>query len=162
MLTAGLEGRRLLAIGVSGFSIANLIAALVSDDAGLLAARLLPALGAACVMPAASEYAAASSRPLRRGRALSTVTTGLTPAIVAGVPLGVVIGEGFSRRATFLAVAGLAAFSLTGILAGLPQQLPGVAPVEGERLVLAKRRDILSVLSASVLTVGVHLRSTVT
>jgi predicted MFS family arabinose efflux permease len=54
VLTAGLERRRLLAFGMSGFSIANLIAALAPGYAGLLAARLLLALSAACFMPAAS------------------------------------------------------------------------------------------------------------
>jgi predicted MFS family arabinose efflux permease len=154
VLTAGLERRRLLAIGMSGFSIANLVAALAPDYAGLLAARLLLALSAACFMPAASGYAAASGSRERRGRALSIVTTGLTLAIVAGVPLGVLIGEGFGWRVTFLAVAGLAAVSLIGVVAGLPQQLPRVAPGWDERLALAKRRDTLSALATSVLTVA--------
>jgi predicted MFS family arabinose efflux permease len=128
---------------MSGFSIANLVAALAPDYAGLLVARLLLALSAACFMPAASGYAAASGGPERRGRALSIVTTGLTLAIVAGVPLGVLIGEGFGWRVTFLAVAGLAALSLIGVVAGLPQQLPRVAPGWDERLALAKRPDTL-------------------
>jgi predicted MFS family arabinose efflux permease len=93
VLTAGLERQSLLAVGMSGFSVANLIAALAPNYGGLLAARLLLALSAACFMPAASGYAAASGSPERRGRALSIVTTGLTLAIVAGAPMGVLIGE---------------------------------------------------------------------
>lgn len=154
VLSAGLERRRLLAIGMSGFSIANVIAALSSDYVGLLVARLLLALSAACFMPAASGYAVASSRPEQRGRALSIVTTGLTLAIIAGVPLGVLIGDGFGWRTTFFAVAGLAAVSLIGIVAALPPQLPDAAPAWDERLALAKRWDTLSVLATSVLTVA--------
>jgi MFS transporter, DHA1 family, inner membrane transport protein len=71
-------------------------------------------------MPAASGYAAALSGQELRGRALSMVTNGLTLAIIAGVPLGVLVGEGFGWRATFLGVAGLAALSLIGIVVGLP------------------------------------------
>jgi MFS family permease len=41
VLTARLERRRLLAIAMAGFSIANLLAALAPGYAGLLAARLL-------------------------------------------------------------------------------------------------------------------------
>jgi predicted MFS family arabinose efflux permease len=39
VLTATLERRRLLAIAMAGFSIANLLAAVVSDFGGLLSAR---------------------------------------------------------------------------------------------------------------------------
>jgi predicted MFS family arabinose efflux permease len=71
-----------------------------------LAARLLLALSAASFMPTASGYAAALGGPERRGRALSTITNGLTLAIIAGVPLGVLVGQGFGWRATFFGVAG--------------------------------------------------------
>jgi MFS transporter, DHA1 family, inner membrane transport protein len=154
VLTAGLERRRLLAVAMAGFSIANLLAALAPSYAGLLAARLLLALSAASFMPVASGYAAALAGPERRGRALSMVTNGLTLAIIAGVPLGVLVGEGFGWRATFLGVAGLAALSLGGILARLPSQPPGTTASLGERLALAKRSDMLAVLATSVLTVA--------
>lgn len=93
VLTAGLERRRLLAVVISGFTLANLLAALAPGYFGLLAARLLPALSAASFMPAASGYAATLGGPERRGHALSMVTNGLTLAIIAGVPLGVLVGE---------------------------------------------------------------------
>jgi DHA1 family inner membrane transport protein len=82
------------------------------------------------------------------------VTNGLTLAIIAGVPLGVLVGEGFGWRATFLGVAGLAALSLGGILARLPSQPPGIIASLRERLALAKRSDMLAVLATSVLTVA--------
>jgi predicted MFS family arabinose efflux permease len=154
VLMAGLERRRLLAVAMGGFALANLLAALAPGYAGLLAARLLLALSAASFMPAASGYAAALGGPERRGRALSLVTNGLTLAIIAGVPLGVLVGEGFGWRATFLGVAGLAALSLLGILARLPRQPPGATASLGERLALAKRCDMLAVLTTSMLTVA--------
>jgi predicted MFS family arabinose efflux permease len=170
------------AIGTEGFMIAGLLPALARDlNVGVPAAghlvtafslayaigapvmavltpglerRRLLALSAATFMPAASGYAAALGGPERRGRALSAITTGLTLAIIAGVPLGVLVGQGFGWRATFFGVAGLAAFSLLGILTGLPRQPPGVTAGLGERLALAKRHDILAVLVTSVLTVA--------
>ncbi|WP_038932435.1 MFS transporter [Bradyrhizobium japonicum] len=154
MLTAGLERRRLLAIAMAGFSIANLLAALAPSYAELLIARLLLALSAASFMPAASGYAAALGGPERRGRALSTVTNGLTLAIIAGVPLGVLVGESFGWRATFLSVAGLATLSLLGILVGMPSQPPVSTAGLGERLALAKRPDTMAILATSVLTVS--------
>lgn len=149
VLTAGLERRRLLAVAMGGFTLANLLAALAPGYFGLLAARLLLALSAASFMPAASGYAATLGGPERRGRALSMVTNGLTLAIIAGVPLGVLVGEGFGWRATFLGVAGLAALSLLGILARLPRQPPRATATLGERLALAKRGDMLAVLATS-------------
>jgi hypothetical protein len=47
VLSTGLERRRLLSIGMTGFCIANLVAALAPDYYGLLTARLLLALSAA-------------------------------------------------------------------------------------------------------------------
>jgi predicted MFS family arabinose efflux permease len=154
VLTAHLERRRVLAIAIASFSVANLLAAMAPGYAALLAARLLLALSAASFMPAASGYAAALGGPERRGRALSMVTNGLTLAIVAGVPLGVLVGERFGWRATFLGVAGMAALSLLGILFGLPSQRPGITASLGERLALAKRPDVMTILATSVLTVA--------
>jgi predicted MFS family arabinose efflux permease len=90
----------------------------------------------------------------RQGRALSIVTNGLTLAIIAGVPLGVLMGENFGWRATFLCVAGLSALSLLGILVGLPSQLAGTTASLGERLALTKRPDIMAILATSALTVA--------
>ena len=154
VLTAGLERKRLLAVAMGGFALANLLAALAPGYAGLMGARLLLALSAASFMPAASGYAAGLGGPERHGRALSMVTGGLTVAIIAGVPLGVLLGDALGWRATFLGVGGMAAFSLVGILAWLPRQPPGVTASLGERMALAKRADILAVLATTVLTVA--------
>jgi predicted MFS family arabinose efflux permease len=151
VLTAGLERRRLLAGAMGSFALANLLAALAPSYGALLVARLLLALSAASFMPAASGYAAALGGQERRGRSLSAITTGLTVAIIAGVPLGVLVGQGFGWRVTFFGVAGLAALSLLGILARLPRQPLGVTAGLGERLALARRRDVLG---TSVLTVA--------
>jgi predicted MFS family arabinose efflux permease len=154
VLTAGLERKRLLAVAMGGFALANLLAALAPGYAGLMGARLLLALSAASFMPAAGGYAAGLGGPERQGRALSVVIGGLTVAIIAGVPLGVLLGDAFGWRATFLGVGGLAALSLVGILAWLPRQPPGTIASLGERMALAKRADVLAVLAASVLTVA--------
>jgi predicted MFS family arabinose efflux permease len=154
VLTAGMERRRLLAVAMGGFAMSNLLAALAPSYVALLAARLLLALSAASFMPAASGYAAALGGLGRHGRALSTITNGLTLAIIAGVPLGVLVGQNFGWRATFFGEAALAAFSLLGILMRLPRQCAGITPRLSERLALTKRRDILGVLVTSVLTVA--------
>jgi predicted MFS family arabinose efflux permease len=138
VLTAGLERKRLLAVAMGGFALANVLAALAPGYAWLMGARLLLALSAASFMPAAGGYAAGLAGPERQGRALSVVIGGLTVAIIAGVPLGVLLGDALGWRATFLGVAGMAAFSLLGILSWLPRQAPGVVASLGERMALAR------------------------
>ncbi|HTG21300.1 MAG TPA: MFS transporter [Reyranella sp.] len=154
VLTAGLERKRLLAVAMGGFALANLLAALAPGYAGLMGARLLLALCAASFMPAAGGYAAGLGGPERQGRALSMVIGGLTVAIIVGVPLGVLLGDALGWRATFLGVGGMAVFSLVGILSQLPRQPPSVMAGLGERMALARRADILSVLAVTVLTVA--------
>jgi MFS transporter, DHA1 family, inner membrane transport protein len=154
VLTASLERRSLLVAAMLCFGLGNAFAALTPNYIGLLLARLLLALSAAGFMPAASGYAAVLGGQERRGRALSLVTNGLTLAIIAGVPLGVLIGERFGWRVTFASVAGLALLSVVGILTLMPRQRPGTIPTLGERFALAKRPDVLAVLATSALTVA--------
>ncbi|WP_407179849.1 MFS transporter [Bradyrhizobium sp. STM 3562] len=154
VLTASFERRSLLIMAMLCFGLGNVLAGMTPNYIGLLAARLLLALSAAGFMPAASGYAAALGGQGRRGRALSMVTNGLTLAIIAGVPLGVLVGEGFGWRATFFSVAGLAVLSAIGMLTRMPGQRPGIIPTLGERFALAKRPDMLTLLATSLLTVA--------
>lgn len=154
VLTAGLERKRLLALAMAGFALANAAAALAPDYAALMAARLLLALSAATFMPAAGGYAAGLGGPQRHGRALAMVVGGLTVAIIAGVPIGVLLGDELGWRATFAAVGAMALLSLAGILLGLPSQPPAAVATLGERLALARRADVLAVLGVTVLTVA--------
>ena len=154
VLTASLERRSLLVAAMLCFGLANAFAAMTPNYIGLLLARLALAFSAASFMPAASGYAAAVGGSERRGRALSVVTNGLTLAIIAGVPLGVLIGARFGWRATFASVAGMAIVSLVGILTRMPRLQPGTIPTLAERFALAKRPDMLAVLATSVLTVA--------
>lgn len=154
VLTAGLERKRLLALAMSGFALANVAAALAPGYAALMAARLLLALSAATFMPAAGGYAAGLGGPERRGRALAMVVGGLTVAIIAGVPMGVLLGDALGWRATFAAVGAMALLSLAGILIGLPRQPPAAVATFAARLALARRADVLAVLGVTVLTVA--------
>jgi hypothetical protein len=139
---------------MAGFALANAAAALAPDYAALLGARLLLALSAATFMPAAGGYAAGLAGPQRHGRALAMVVGGLTLAIVAGVPLGVLVDDVLGWRATFATVGSIAVLSLVGIRVGLPRQPPAAIATLRKRLALARRADVLSVLAVTVLTVA--------
>src|SRR5688572_960315 len=92
-LTAGVERRRLLVTALAAFTAANLFAALAPNYVWLALARVLAAVSAAAFTPAAGGVAAATADPAQRGRALATVTGGLSVAIVVGVPAGTWIGS---------------------------------------------------------------------
>ncbi len=71
--------------------------------------------------------------------------TGLTVALVTGVPLGTFIGQHLGWRATFLAVAGLGVIALLGALLFVPRSVPQSAPssFHQQLAVLAQPRLLL-------------------
>lgn len=145
-------GRRRLLLGALGvFAVANLGAAFAPDYGTLAAARVLAALGAAAYTPAATVAAASLVAPERRGRALATVTAGMTMAILFGVPLGTLVGGVFGWRATFGLIAILTVIAAAGIAFWLPA-LP-TAPVVSlrARLALLADRQVAGLLVVTVL-----------
>jgi predicted MFS family arabinose efflux permease len=89
--------------------------------------------------------------PERRGRAVAFVTSGLTVATVIGVPLGTLVGNQISWRATFLMVAALGAFALLGILLRMPRNLPRNTATLSERLAVARHPRVLIALVVTAL-----------
>ncbi len=112
-----LPRRGLLVAALTGFAIANALAAVAPSFALLMVARVVAALAAALFTPTASALAAELAPPGRRGRALAAVAIGLTVAQVAGVPLGSLAGSLLGWRAT---VAVLGAAAAIGTRAALP------------------------------------------
>ncbi len=150
--TGGLDRRRLLMLSMGMFALGNLVAAMATSYGALLAARIALALAAGTYMPAASAYAAASAAPERRGRALSIIYTGLTFAVVIGVPLGIIVGDRFGWRVTFVGVAGLALVAVAGVWRLVRPIGAGTTVGLRERLAVARRPDVLSALALTTLT----------
>lgn len=119
-LTAAVPRRPLLVTAMAIFTAANVCAALAPGYVWLALARMLAAVSAAAYTPTAGAVAAMTAAPAQRGRALATVTGGLSVAAVIGVPVGTWIGSVFGWRMTFVFVAALAAVAVTGIAATLP------------------------------------------
>lgn len=136
--TARLDRRTLLSSGLAVFALFNAIAALAPSYAALMVARVLAAVVAASMTPAAFAAAAVLARPDRVGRAIGTVASGMTVALVAGVPLGTWLGAASGWRSTFWFVAGLAAAGCLAVLVFLPA-LP-----ESGRVRLARRIRLLA------------------
>ncbi|MDQ0469504.1 MFS transporter [Labrys wisconsinensis] len=152
--TASWERRTLLMTAIGVFALANFAAAAAPSFAALAAGRVLLALAAGAFMPTASAYAATAVAPDMRGRALAFVYSGMTIALVIGVPLGTAMAAHLGWRATF---AGVGVLSLV-VLAGIRLKLPPVAapPAAGlaERLAVARRPEVLAVIGLTVLVLA--------
>ncbi len=104
-----LPRRSLLLAGLVVMATGCLLSAMAPTYAGVLAARVLMALGAAAVGPVASGLGAGLVPPARQGHALAVVFGGMTLASVLGLPLTSWLGALLGWRAMFagLAVLGL-------------------------------------------------------
>lgn len=131
--TGRLSRRVLLVSTMAAFALANVIAAAMPNFAGLMVARVLLAMGAGLFVPNASAFAGALVPEAGRGRALAVVTSGLSLAIVFGVPLGAVVGASLGWRMTFVGVAALSVVAAIGLYVGLPRTLTSPVPVPGMR-----------------------------
>ncbi|MGW0480757.1 MFS transporter [Nonomuraea sp. NPDC003214] len=111
VVTASWPRRRLITGALLLFVAANWASALVSSYPVLMGLRVLAAVAAAAVMPAAYAIAASLAPEGRQGRYLALVMGGLTGSLVLGVPIGTWVGGAFGWQATFVlgGLLGLAA-----------------------------------------------------
>ena len=101
--------RLLLLCGLIVMATGCLLSAMAPTYAGVVAARVLMALGAAAVGPVASGLGAGRVPPDRQGHALAVVFGGMTLASVLGLPLTAWLGALLGWRWMF---GGLAMLSL--------------------------------------------------
>jgi predicted MFS family arabinose efflux permease len=149
--TGRFDRKKVLLWSILSFGIANVLAAIAPSYGWLVASRILLGLAAGTFFPTASGYAAMAVAPALRGRALALIYSGLTIATIVGVPLGTAVAARLGWPATFIGVAVLSAIALVGIAAGLPRvPSPPVASL-ADRLNVAARSDMLSVLVLTVI-----------
>ncbi|WP_394360042.1 MFS transporter [Amycolatopsis sp. SB7-3] len=147
--TGRLDRRWVLGAGMVLFTIGMAGQALGESFAVVAVARVLAALGAAAFQSNAYVLAGALASDERRGRALATVSNGMSVSMVLGVPIGVLAGTWFGWRAVMW---GIGAVALIVML--LVPLLPGVRmPTVSlrDRLAVVARPPIARVLGVSVL-----------
>ena len=125
VLLARLPLRPVLSAALAVFTLANLAVVWVEGYPALAALRVVAALAGAAVLPAALAAATTRAPRERRGRYLAAVMTGLTAAVLLGVPAGTWIGAAFGWRAAFVFCGLLGALALVSVARSLPS--PGVA-----------------------------------
>ncbi len=99
-LIGAVARRRLLIVSLAVFAAANVAVVVLSSIGPLLASRVVAVCAAAVFTPTMAVVAAIMAAPEKRGRALATVTGGLTIALAFGIPLGTLVGECFGWRAS--------------------------------------------------------------
>ncbi len=139
--------RKPLLLGLMGVFVAgNLLAGVSPNYETLLMARVLSAFAHGVFFSVGSTIAADLVPEDKRASAIAMMFSGLTIAIVTGVPLGTWIGQNFGWRATFLAVSALGVIGGLGVAALVPARLsqPPAAGLGAQLGVLAKPRLLLA------------------
>ncbi|WP_298924662.1 MFS transporter [uncultured Ramlibacter sp.] len=131
VLTAltGKVPRKWLMLGLMAlFTAGNLLAWQAPGYTSLVAARVLTGLAHGVFFSIGSTIATGLVPKDKAASAIATMFTGLTVALVTGVPLGTFIGQHFGWRETFLAVAGLGVLAFLGTLLFVPRGIAHKAP----------------------------------
>lgn len=127
VLTAltGKWNRKSVLLGVmSSFVIGNLLAWQAPGYPTLVVARILTGLAHGVFFSIGSTIATGLVPKEKAASAIAIMFTGLTVALVTGVPLGTYIGQQFGWQSTFLIVALLGLIALLGSMLLVPRNLP--------------------------------------
>jgi DHA1 family inner membrane transport protein len=119
-LTGKLPRKTLLLSLMVLFTLGNLLAWKSPGYESLIVARILTGLAHGVFFSIGSTIATSLVPKEKAASAIAIMFTGLTVALVTGVPLGTFIGQHVGWRATFLAVAALGVLAFLGSLAFIP------------------------------------------
>lgn len=131
VLTAltGRWNRKLVLLSLMAlFIVGNVLAWMAPNYGSLITARVLTGLAHGVFFSIGSTIATSLVPREKEASAIAIMFTGLTVALVTGVPLGTFVGQTFGWRATFLAVAALGAIALIGSALLVPKNLKQSAP----------------------------------
>ncbi|PCD00527.1 MFS transporter [Halopseudomonas pelagia] len=131
LLTAltGRVPRKLLLLSLMViFTLGNLLAWQAPGYESLILARLVTGLAHGVFFSIGSTIATSLVPREKAASAIAIMFTGLTVALVTGVPLGTFIGQQFGWRETFLAVSALGVIAFIGSLLFVPKGIQHNAP----------------------------------
>jgi DHA1 family inner membrane transport protein len=144
-LTGRLPRKHLLLGLMALFTAGNLLAWIAPGYAALMAARVLTGLAHGVFFSIGSTIATSLVPKEKAASAIALMFTGLTVALVTGVPLGTFIGQTLGWQTTFLAVALLGVIAFAGSLILVPNDIAGSKPssLPAQLSVLKKPRLLL-------------------
>ena len=126
-LTGKLPRKTLLLALMALFTVGNLVAWQAPSYEDLVVARILTGLAHGVFFSIGSTIATGLVPREKAASAIAIMFTGLTVALVTGVPLGTFIGQNYGWRATFLAVSGLGLIAFIGSALFVPRTITHTA-----------------------------------
>jgi predicted MFS family arabinose efflux permease len=139
------------------FAAGHVLAAVSSDFAVVLAARVLTALVTGAFWSVASVVATTAAGPASAARALGVMMSGVGLATVVGVPLGSWAGQQVGWRGAFWALAVLSALAAVVIGRLAPADEGGDVPAVRSQLTSLRSGRLWLVLDATVLVTGGYM-----
>lgn len=128
-LTGKLPRKALLLALMALFTAGNLLAWQAPSYETLVAARILTGLAHGVFFSIGSTIATGLVPREKAASAIAIMFTGLTVAMVTGVPLGTFIGQHFGWRETFLAVSVLGMVAFIGSAVFVPRHIAHTPPL---------------------------------
>lgn len=138
--------RKQLLLGLMAlFTLGNLVAWMAASYEALMAARILTGLAHGVFFSIGSTLATSLVSKEKAASAIALMFSGLTLALVTGVPLGTFIGQHFGWQATFLAVSLLGIVAIIGSWLLIPNSIASSQPSSllAQAAVLKKPRLLL-------------------
>jgi len=144
-LTGKWNRKHVLLAVMSLFVAGNLIAWQAPGYDTLIIARIITGLAHGVFFSIGSTIATGLVAKEKAASAIAIMFTGLTVALVTGVPIGTYIGQSFGWQATFLIVAALGLIALIGSALLVPNNLkqPPAAKLSAQLKVLTQPRLLL-------------------
>jgi DHA1 family inner membrane transport protein len=144
-LTARVPRKRLLVGLMVLFTVGNLLAWMAPGYGALMAARVLTGLAHGVFFSIGSTIATSLVAKEKAASAIALMFSGLTVALVTGVPLGTFIGQHYGWQATFLAVSLLGVVAIAASALLVPAAIKGSKPASlaTQLAVLGKPRLLL-------------------
>lgn len=148
--------RKWLLVGLMAlFTVGNLLAWQAPGYESLIVARILTGLAHGVFFSVGSTIATGLVAKEKAASAIAIMFSGLTVALVTGVPLGTWIGQVFGWRETFLVVSLLGLVAMVGSLLLVPGNLPkGAVSSVREQLSVLTRKPLLLVYAKTALGYG--------
>lgn len=144
-LTSKMNRKHVLLAVMGLFVVGNLLAWQAPGYSTLIAARILTGLAHGVFFSIGSTIATGLVSKEKAASAIAIMFTGLTVALVTGVPLGTYIGQHFGWETTFLIVAILGLIALVGSALLVPNNLKqdATASLKDQLKVLTQPRLLL-------------------